>query len=541
MIRSHICICSLRPVRRVLIALVAISVLLSAGPADAQKAVNAPLGQADIFGGHASTHVIIRVKQGFAPIQLVNKSWTLQSDQQRDAIRIQGDALAATAARYRVSSIEPAFMNQPANQVLAEKYGLNRYYKINVPRGTDTPKFAAELGAFVDAIEIAEVDGVGGIAAIPNDSSFNNQWNMHNVGQNGGTVDADIDAPDAWDILTGDPGIVVAVLDTGVQADHPELAGRVTLGPPTLICNPNAPPGDVTLCTSTDSSDLHGHGTHCAGTIAATGNNSAGIAGMNWNCQILSIRVVNATTGAGTELHVADGVIYAADNGADIISMSLQYYIGTTALQNAVAYAYDSGVLPIAAAGNFAAAGTVAYPAKFAKCMAIAATNKLDVRYSGSNTGPELDVAAPGQELYSLWKNSGYMVQSGTSMATPHVSGLASLIRSINPALTLPEIESILKNTTDDKGPVGFDTQYGWGRINAHAALVAATPVLECQGELTGDEIVDVDDLLLVINGWGSCPAPPASCTADIMPDGGNGMVDVDDLLTVLTHWGPCP
>jgi subtilisin family serine protease len=539
MIRSHICICSVRPVRRALIALVAISVLLSAGPADAQKAVNAPLGQADIFGGHASTHVIIRVKQGFAPIQLVNKSWTLQRDQQRDAKRIQGDALAVTAARYRVSSIEPAFMNQPANQVLAEKYGLNRYYKVNVPRGTDTPKFAAELGAFVDAIEIAEVDGVGGIAAIPNDSSFNNQWNMHNVGQNGGTVDADVDAPEAWDLTTGDANIVVAVLDTGVQADHPELAGRVTLAPPTYIC-PTVPPDPP--CTATDSYDMHGHGTHCAGVIAAAGNNGAGVAGMNWNCQIMAIRVVHPTSGGGSELPVADGVIYATDNGADIISMSLQYYgAGTTALQNAVAYAYDSGVLPIAAAGNFAAAGTVAYPAKYPKCMAIAATNKLDVRYSGSNTGPELDVAAPGQDLYSLWKNSGYMIQSGTSMATPHVSGLASLIRSINPALTVPEIESILKNTVDDKGPVGFDTQYGWGRINAHAALVAATPILECEGELTGDEVVDVDDLLLVINGWGNCPAPPASCTADFMPEGGNGMVDVDDLLGVLIHWGPCP
>lgn len=126
-------------------------------------------------------------------------------------------------------------------------------------------------------------------------------------------------------------------------------------------------------------------------------------------------------------------------------------------------------------------------------------------------------------------------------MATPHVAALASLIRSYNPALTLPEIEQILKDTAEDKGAAGFDVQFGWGRINAHAALLAATPGPDCEGDITGDNEVNVDDLLQVVNHWGTCPVPPASCSSDFMPEGGNGIVDVDDLLGVILNWGACP
>jgi subtilisin family serine protease len=172
--------------------------------------------------------------------------------------------------------------------------------------------------------------------------------------------------------------------------------------------------------------------------------------------------------------------------------------------------------------------------------MAVGGTNRLDAKYSGSNTGPEIDITAPGQDVFSLSKNSGYSTLSGTSMATPHVSGLASLIRAYNPALTLPEIENIIKTTAEDKGPVGFDTQFGWGRINAHAALAAAAPKSPCNGDLNADLSVNVDDLLTVVNNWGLCPEAPGTCDADFVPTGGDGSVNVDDLLGVINNWGAC-
>ena len=232
---------------------------------------------------------------------------------------------------------------------------------------------------------------------------------------------------------------------------------------------------------------------------------------------------------------------WAADHGANVISMSLQSSTFNTNLQNALAYAYDLGVLPIGAAGNN---GTtpVSYPGAYSKCMSIGATDNLDVRASFSNFGTELDVVAPGVNVYSCWNDGAWRYESGTSMATPHVAGLAGLIHSRNPALNSAQIESIIKTTADDKGAAGWDQFYGWGRINLNAALFAAAP--PCPADVNHSHAVNVDDLLAVITAWGACPIPPALCPADVAPIGppqGNGVVNVDDLLLVITHWGACP
>ena len=501
-----------------------------------------PAAAPDVFGGYASDHILVRVRPGVQPGAIKGGQLTFSADgfdAPRGQLGQTAHTLAGVLQKHQVAAINEAFTNKPKNPQLAEQYGLNRYYRIDVPVGSDTPALVNQLRGFAELFEVVELDGVGGIASIPNDSNFGQQWGMDNTGQSGGTPDADIDAPEAWDIHQGSSDVLVAVLDTGIQVDHPDLVGRVTLGPPTFLCPVPLQP----QCPTNDSNDKHGHGTHCAGTIGANANNALGIASMNWNCQLLGIRVVHPIGGNGVELMVADAIIYATDNGADIISMSLQYGEGTSALENAVAYAYDSGVLPIAATGNNAVAGFIAYPAKFPKCMAVGATNRFDLRWSGSNFGPEIDVTAPGQDVHSLWVTAqfgGYFTTSGTSMATPHVAGLASLIRSYNPDLTLPEVEDIIRNTADDKGAAGFDNLFGWGRINAHAALIAAAPA-PCEGDITGDKSVDVDDLLAVLNGWGDCPQPPSACLSDIAPDLRDGVVDVDDLLEVIVSWGDCP
>jgi thermitase len=252
------------------------------------------------------------------------------------------------------------------------------------------------------------------------------------------------------------------------------------------------------------------------------------------------MRVTNSG-GSWNSADVSEAVIYAADNGAHVISMSLQSFAGAmTILENALAYAYDSGTLPVAAAGNVpsSGAGHVAWPARYDKCMAIAGSTSGDAHWFdsfnfGSCDGPEVDVAAPARSVFNIWRSSGYQMQTGTSMATPHVAGLAGLLMSHNPALSVPQVESIIRTTAEDVNAgmhPGFDNFLGHGRINAHAALQAANP--SCEGDATGNGTVDVDDLIAVILAWGQSGGP-----ADV---NNSGTVDVDDLITVILNWGAC-
>jgi thermitase len=541
-----------------MLGLLAMTMVL-AGAARPAKRGNAAAGpvnllQADVVGGYVSGYLCLRVRDGVQPAQLPDGSWTL-----RRALGA-GDAPAAgnelplapdesrahqILRRHHVTSIERFYRLEFKRPDLARQYGLDRSYLayVNVAAGGDVRALLADLTApnanLQELIELAQLDNVGSIAAVPNDPSFNLQWDMHNVGQMiggiAGTADADIDAPEAWDIHTGSASTIIAVLDTGVQANHPELSGKVISGVDTL--GPLGPPANF----GTDTSDLHGHGTHCAGIAAASGNNGVGVAGVNWNAKILAVRVTMAN-GSANQVDTAEGVIWAADNGADVISMSLQFYgSAVVQLESAVAYAYDGGVLPVAAAGNRPneGLGHVAWPARYEKCMAIAGTTNTDTRwfdnmFSGSCDGPEVDVAAPAKDVRNLWRNSGYNTQTGTSMATPHVSGLAALLISYNPALSVPQIEDIIRDSAEDVNAAtnpGFDNFLGHGRINLAAALLEGAP--DCEGDATGNGTVDTDDLIAVILAWGQAGGP-----GDVNH---SGMVDADDLIMVILNWGACP
>ncbi len=432
-----------------------------------------PKTEPDVFGGHASTHIVVRLTPTFARDHAGRGRASLKGTARRPPPAMS-PGLQATWTRWGATGMRPFYPYEFQNPELAAKYGLDRIYMIDVPRGTDTPAMAAAFVAHHDEIEQAGVDTIGGVAQLlPDDEDFDRLYNMHNTGQTGGLVDADIDAPEAWELHTGDYGTVtIAIIDSGVSP-HPEYQDRMVPGRNTVFdADPN------------DTSDDCPHGTHVAGIAAAEGNNAAGVAGVTWGANIMPVRVLTGC--GGTPMDMVSGIIWATDNGADIGSISLQFYnlypSVLAALENAVNYAHDQGVLLIAAAGNNRG-GVVAYPGKLENCMAVSATTDDDLfadrtttecQCWSSNWGNELDVCAPGDNIWSTWIGGQYYMRFGTSMATPLVSGVAALTKSLVPELTNDEIKQILVNTVDDLGPEGWDNLYGHGRINAYKVLAAA-------------------------------------------------------------------
>lgn len=271
-----------------------------------------------------------------------------------------------------------------------------------------------------------------------------------------------IKAPAVWPSTTGG-SVIVAVLDTGV-ASHDDLSPQVL-------------PGYDFIDNDTTPTDLNGHGTHVAGTVAATRNNNLGVAGVAPSAKILPVRVLDAS-GSGSLTGVANGIIYAVDNGAKIINLSLGGSSTTAALEAAVAYAVSKDVLVIAAAGNEGVNSLPSYPAAYPQVLAVASVDK-NLAVSGfSSRGSYVDVAGPGGSITSTYLNNSYGTLSGTSMASPHVAAAAALLRSAFPNASAAMIKSALENSAYDLAPAGPDTSSGLGLIQADAAfsLLSGTP-----------------------------------------------------------------
>lgn len=308
----------------------------------------------------------------------------------------------------------------------------------------------------------------------PNDPLFSPyQWNLHNTGQticyssssttlicySNVTPDADIDAPEAWDITTGDR-VRIAILSTGVELDHPDLAGKI------------APGGYDFVNEDDDPSDDNWRGTFQAGIAAAMTDNGRDVAGISWGAEILPIKVLDSA-GDGTWATVASGIIRAADLGAPII------YIGTAGSSysqtaaEAIAYAQSKGALIIAP-------GHLPYPASYHGVIGVSATDFRDRHTSWTGSGDHIDVAAPGSLIAStVWRGAdpdGRAVSSNTPAAAAHVAGLAALILSIHPEYPADQIADIIMRSADDLGEPGWDPEYGYGRINAYRALSGAAP-----------------------------------------------------------------
>lgn len=311
---------------------------------------------------------------------------------------------------------------------------------------------------------------------IPNDPLFNQQWALNQ------SNDCDIDAPEAWDIETGSSDVVIAVIDSGVDYNHPDLAANIWNNTDEIPNNGidddhNGFVDDVLgwdfVNNDNNPMDDNNHGTLCSGIAAAVTNNSIGIAGVCWNCKIMPVKGLNKDAN-GYDDDLANCIYYAVDNGADIISMSWGSYAPGKSLNDvlydSIIYAYGQGVVLVAAAGNNNV-DFKAYPANWNQVIAVAATDQNDYKASFSNYGSWVDVAAPGVDILSTRLGDGYETGSGTSLACPHVAGLAALLLSKYPQYPCPAqmVKSVIQYTTDE---IEEDDLGSFGRINAYKALI---------------------------------------------------------------------
>ncbi|MHB1419753.1 MAG: S8 family serine peptidase [Bacillota bacterium] len=362
-------------------------------------------------------------------------------------------------------SKETEVVHKSQGQVVEHKQRSN-LVRVKLPKGADLARVLAMYRQDA-AVEFAEPNYIFTAETAPDDPYFNQQWALSA---------SKLGMEEAWTQITQtteSPQITVAVIDTGVDSTHPDLSGKLVSGYNATTELPN---------------DGYGHGTMVAGVIAATQGNSVGISGVVGAApyvKIMPVKVLDSS-GKGTLIDVAEGITWAADNGAKILNLSLGSSDDSQALRQAITHAYARGTLIIAAAGNNR--GDVIYPAALPEVIAVSATDVNDVFWdgsgiSGSNRGNAVDLSAPGVKIISTYPLNlllhdgfeyvapGYSKATGTSLAAPQVAGMAGLIASKYPGYSNDQIRLLLESTAKDLGTVGWDPHYGSGRVDAAAAL----------------------------------------------------------------------
>jgi len=405
--------------------------------------------------------------------------------------------------------------------------------RIGLGKGVSA-KEMVELYRSSPEVEYAELNYRAWAFFVPNDPYFSYQWHLDNNNPSYGGIHAQA----AWELQRGDPNVIVAVVDTGVAYENyknyyqaPDLSSTSFVSGYDFYNDDSHP------------NDDNGHGTHVTGTIAQSTNNNEGVAGVAFGCSIMPVKVLNSY-GSGTYADIADGIYFAADHGAEVINMSIGGTADSITLRNAVAYAYEKGVTIVCAAGNeYLNGNPTVYPAAYNDyCIAVGATRYDQTRSYYSSTGSYVDMAAPGGDLTVDQNNDGYgdgvlqetfnlkpgnfayYFYQGTSMAAPHVSGLAALLLSKG-VVDPDKIRLALQSTVRDLGPAGWDEQYGWGLIDAPAALQFTIP-----GDLTGDLEVTPEDLIMLADQW---LATGSSLPPDFNDD---GVVDLLDLAILAEN-----
>jgi len=320
-------------------------------------------------------------------------------------------------------------------------------FVLDLPEQADEAAFANALQNRPD-VEFAEVDRINRPADItPSDPWYPNEWFLPKIS-----------APSAWDLTTGSQNVVIAILDTGVDSTHPDLQKQIV-------------PGWNVYNNNSDTSDVGNHGTAVAGTAAASSNNGIGIAAACWTCKLMPIRVSDIN-GYASDSTIATGLTWAADHGARIANIS--YMVSSSSIVTTAAKYFQGkgGIVTVSAGNN----GTFISSQDNPYILTVSASNEYDQLYVWSNTGNNVDFSAPGQVLTTV-PGAAYTHAGGTSFSAPLVAGVAGLVMSANPSLSPVQIQDVLKRSADDLGPAGWDSSYGWGRINASRAVSLATGV----------------------------------------------------------------
>ncbi|MHC4387306.1 MAG: S8 family serine peptidase [Planctomycetota bacterium] len=372
---------------------------------------------------------------------------------------------------------------------------------IELPAGTTVEEALVSFNQ-TDAILYAQPDYELTVDSdeqyIPNDPLFDDLWGMHNTGQTGGTADADIDAPEAWDIVTGSGDVIVAVIDTGVDYTHLDLAANMWVNGAELNGTPGVDDDGNGYIDDTygydfynndgDPWDDHYHGTHCAGTVGAAGNNGVGVTGVCWNVKIMALKWMSSSGSGYTSAAIAC-VEYSTLMGANLSSNSWRQVntnVPNPALEDAIIASGNAGMLFVASAGNDSTDNDVIphYPSSYdcENIIAVLSTDKYDNKSGFSCYGlTSVDLGAPGSDILSCEPGGGYQYLDGTSMATPHVAGACALVWSVCPSLTNLQVKDIILRTVDPL-PVLNGLCVSGGRLNLHQAILEAEALCEASG-----------------------------------------------------------
>ena len=408
---------------------------------------------ASVVPSFAPDHIIVKLHEGVHPASVFSNQPYVASSQPL----IKGQvALSGLADRLHIVTISPFAMS-------AVLQALN-----------SNP-----------AVEYAEPDFNLFATLAPNDPSFSSQWGLNNTGQSGGTPDADIDAPEAWDVTTGTGAVKVAVIDTGIDYTHPDLAVNIWTNPGEIAGNnidddQNGYIDDIHgydfANNDGDPADDNSHGTHCAGIIGAIGNNAIGVAGVDWDVHLIALKFLNAS-GSGLTSDAIRALDYAVLMGAKVSNNSWGGGGFSSSLSQAITSAANSGHIFVAAAGNNGANNDIApfYPASYSNnnIVSVAATDRYDQLASFSNYGlTSVDLAAPGYSIYSTVPVSmgSYAYKSGTSMATPFAAGAFALLYDTHPTWTYSQIINQVLSSADPLSSLAGKAATG-GRLNVFAAL----------------------------------------------------------------------
>lgn len=462
----------------------------------------------------------------------VVERWRLRDDGsvenlQRDMF-LADQLIVKAAARATASELREQFLALGASEITALAPDL---YAVRLPSATldSTDEAARQLALRPDLVRSVEPDGVGFGGGTPNDPNFVNQWGWHNTGQVSGTVtgsvDADVDAPEFWDIAGDATGVTIAVLDSGLNFTHADLQGVAWTNPGEIAGDgvDNDGSGKIDdvigwdwVNNDNDPTDDHGHGTNVSGIMVALRNNGVGTAGLVSGAKILVCKILNASN-AGLTSHLIAATTYARQRGVRLMNLSLQNYPYSASLDAEFTACQSAGILLCICAGNQGVNNdtTPNYPSSYphANIIAVGNHDRTDQRWSGSNYGAaSVDLFAPGREIYSAGLGTGLSIFTGTSQATPAVTAICAQLLALNPTWAAAETKAAIFASVVSR-PAYSGLSVTGGRLNALDAL-AYSLRLDAARDTDGDGYSDLVEYLAGTNLFSRTSQPALTTEA---------------------------